>query len=423
MKNLMKYFSYLFVLSIMLFSVGCTVKNKESTPEDGLMTNELSQKEMKQDLKILVDTLKEGHVDLYHKVTEKEFTDKVSEIEAKIPTMNSDQFSFELMKLCALVSDTATRTYLDSDRVGNQYYLPIEYSVYAEGLLVTKIDKNYKEKLGGKIISINGTLVDDVIKGLSKYYGGELEDYSLNAGRSSLSFWNMLNDAGFAPEKDVKVAIEKDGSTEEITLTAYKNGDFDYDELASAKVKLPTDYTSKNYSYSLLDTVLYIQYNVCTEMKDQGLSKFVDELKNFLNPNIYKKVVLDLRYNLGSGNYTHGSLLYNALQKYVEEGGKVYTFIGKNTKNHAIGVIIQLRTMFDFVVVGQKTINPAFYYGGSTSFLLPRSQLSVTFPTKTVSFIKSMDKDNMKAIDPSLEVFQSYSDYQNGIDTLLTSIN
>lgn len=416
-----KFLFILLVFTCFCSLVACDGKIKESTPEDGLLTNELSEKEMTKDLDKLVEVLKANHVDFDHEYSEENFDKDVADLKAKLSTIDSEAFSFEVMKLCAKIGDAATRAYLDTNRKDNQYYLPVQFTAFEEGLFISKIDIEKEDYLGWKLLKVEETNVEDLINKLSVYYGGESHEYCKYAAKNSIPFWNMLNHAGVVSSKDVKLTVSNalETKTEVITLTAEKSGEYDDERMQVLANDLPTKYLGTYYHYKLIDNVLYIQYNNCAENPKQSLEKFMKEISTYLTIDVYKNVVVDFRYNYGSGNYTSGALLYSALKTFANDGGNVYCLMGENTQAHSIGAIIQIKSMCNAVLLGTPTVSTTLFYSHTDSYVLRNSVMNITFPTKTTSFV---DGDNHGSLLPSVTIKQSYFDYINDTDSLLNYV-
>ena len=425
---------YLFlILTILTFCliIGCGDDVKESTPEDGLITNKLTEKEMLKDLDVLEITIKEKHTDFDHKYSETDFNNDLEVLKGKLSSLDSEAFSFEIMKICAKFGDTATRAFLDTNRKGNLYYLPLELSDFEEGLIVTEINIENEVYLGWKLVKIEDTSIDNVISTLSAYYGGESNYYSEYAAKNSIPFWNMLNNAKIVSSKDVKLTLAKldDSEQKVVTLTAEKSSDIDETKNQKVSYTLPTEYIAKKdskgnevssyYEYKLIDNVLYIQFNICNSDPDKSMESFVKTLNPYLTSKVYKKVVVDFRYNTGTGDYTSGALLYSALKNFKNDGGEVYCLIGKYTQGHAIGALLQIREMCNATIVGTPTIYTTFYYSGKYYFTLPNSVMMITYPTTTTKFI---DGNNLGSVIPNVTVKNSYVDYSKGIDTILERV-
>ena len=139
-RIIMKKYLLLILLTLSLLLVGCgTVELKKSTPSDGFLTNQLTVKEMKQDLKFYVEFVKEKHAKFDHKLTEEEFDNEIKTIKSNLDNMSSDEFVFEIMKLQAKLGDGNSYTTLDSTRLVNRKYLPFEVKKFAEGTSTNRL--------------------------------------------------------------------------------------------------------------------------------------------------------------------------------------------------------------------------------------------------------------------------------------------
>ncbi len=415
----MKKYLFLLMLVLCLVLVGCgEVTPKKSTPSDGLLTNELTTKEMKQDLNFYVEFIKKNHVDFDHTITEEEFDSEIDKIKNNLENMTSDEFVFELMKLSSKIGDANTYTLLDNERLINRQYLPFEAKLFVEGYIITSIEETNKDYLGYELIALEGVSIEEVITKLSAYSSGDTLEAKKYYALENLNFYDMLYNAGLVSSKYVQLTLTNGEEEVKVSVEAYKNSDYSKVKFATDEISLYTTEKEDNYSYSLEDRLVYIQYNYCYNSSKQSMTEFVEKVKPNLSINIHKNVVLDLRYNIG-GNQDTIFPLISALNDFKKAGGNVYVLIGKGTRGVALINAMYLYNNDIATIIGEETGGLTNFYGVRDVFKLPNSLLTLTCATKYQEFYKNQNGITLK---PTHVVSQSYADYIEGNDSLIKYI-
>ena len=128
-----------------------------------LLAIEPSQKERKEDLDFIKSELPKLHYDLFHTLSEKDFTKEIEDLELKIDSCSDIEFALGIQSILTKIGDSHTNIdyfkYLDRK---NTY--PIKVYWYKDGFYVIRTLKIYEEILGKKIISINGISIKNIIE-------------------------------------------------------------------------------------------------------------------------------------------------------------------------------------------------------------------------------------------------------------------
>lgn len=412
----MKKFFVFFLCLICIFTISCEDKLKESTPEDGLLTNKLTKKEMKRDLDYFEDFVIKNHYDYSYSISEKDFYNEISRIRDEIDNYTSDQFAFELIKLSAKLSNYNAFASLDSSRKINRNYLPFDVKKFKEGYFITEIEEEHKEYLGSKLLKIGSTSIEDVVLKLSEYYGAETDSSKQHQALSSIVFWDMLYDAKIVDSKNIDITVEYQGKEVVLPLKAYRNLDYSSKKFVNDGIVLPSDKASNSdyYDFELIDNYIYLKINVCYDQENKPVNAFVAQLNEFMNVAVYKNVVVDMRSCFGD-DYTSIYPIIGALRAFYNAGGRVYCLIGTGTQ---CGAVVNIRTNLSTFaqIVGTETGGTANYYGTNRGFTLPNSLVRVTVPTKNHNFYEN---EGMLTYKPSVEAELSYADYIKGIDSVI----
>lgn len=412
----MKKYLLLVLFTFSLLLIGCgEIEPKKSTPSDGLLTNELSVKEMKQDLKIYVEFVKENHADFDNTITEEEFDNEVTVIKSNLENMTSDEFVFELMKLQVKIGDGNTYATLDNERKINRTYLPFEVKKFAEGYLITKIEKTHKDYLGWELKAIDGVSLDNVLTKLSAYCAGDTAIAKKHAALGLVNFYDVLYNAGIVSSKYVQLTLGNGELEVKVSVEAYLNKEYSKVEFAESAADLFSAKKSDYYSYQLVDKALYIQYNYCYDMSSKKMTEFAEELKDYLRVEIHKNAILDLRYNIGGYQETLLPLV-SVLRDFKKAGGNVYVLIGNGTKGISIINAMYLYNSDIATIIGEETGGLNNFYGYRKAYTLPNSQLVITVAATYQEYYMNQEAMTLK---PGSVVEQTYADYLEGIDSLV----
>lgn len=413
----MKKYLILLLCFISLFTISCKNKYKTSTPSDGLLVNETTTREKQKDMKALKEAIKKYHVDYTHKISESEFEEKYNELYNRLDELSSDEFCFEIMKLLALIGDNATKATLDSNRYANRYYLPFEVDLFEEGYIIYEAAKEYRKYIGYKIVKIENTEIDDVVNILKDYYSGDTVARQKYLCVRDIVFWDLLKAAKIVDSKEVKITLERNGSTEEVTFKAFKNSDYKSMEFGKDAEDLISKYSDDvYYKFTKADNCIYIQFNVCNEDPDKSVREFVDELSKAANPDVFHGMILDLRNNPG-GLQTTIYPLTTMLYDYKTKNEKAQVFVLTGPETTGVAVVNIFERMRDYAtVIGSPTGGLNNFYGDKVYYTLPNTLLRVSLPDIHFDYYKGND---ISVYKPDIEVIQRYEDYEKGIDTLV----
>lgn len=410
-----KYFIVL-LFFVSLFMISCQDKIKESTPSDGLLVNETTTKEKQSDLKNLKRTLKKYHVNYTHKISEADFERAYQDLYDRLDTLSSDEFSFEIMKLLAKVGDNATKATLDSSRYANRYYLPFEVNYFSEGYIIYKASKDCQEYIGHKLVKIENTNIDDVVNILKDYYSGDTVARQRYLCVEDIVFWDLLKACGIVNSKSVKITLEYQGTTKEVTVNAYKNSDYKKLEFSKPSPDLISEYNGKYYSFNKIESAIYIQFNVCNSDPDLSVKEFSEQIKTIANPDVFHSIIVDLRNNPGGMQDTIYPLI-NVLTQYRAKNEKAQVFILTGAGTFGVSVINIFEQLSKIgTVIGSPTGGLNNYYGDKIYYTLPNTRMTISFPEKHFDFYEGKD---IAVFRPDIEVIQSYEDYVLGNDTLI----
>lgn len=417
----MKKRFYAIFLALILFSNMLPKKiiYAQNTVQSVLSQDIVSKR--KSDLDILIKTLKEKHPNIYNKNDNSVFNNKINKITQNLDKISDFEFAIQLSELASLVNDSHTKISLNSF-YDNLLFLPFEKTQVKEGIMITKIDKKNENVLGGIITSINGIDINEIKNRLKPMISYDNEVY-LNTNFLSyfyiydiLKYYNIVNSP-----KDITIDVKIDDKIETIKVDALNNKQLSETEFVTLNLKdnITSFNSDKIYFYKKLnDDVLYIQYNSCREDKNLSMKTFTNQIKQEIENNNYKKIILDIRYNSGGSDGIIIPLM-NLLEQKLNDGINVYTLIGGKTFSSALINAVMMKDIGS-IIVGENTGGCVDHFGEVSFFELPNSKIDVSYSNKFFeldTLLHSAKPYGIESFRPDIYAIQTRKDYLNSIDT------
>lgn len=255
-----------------------------------------TQNELKEDLEYFAQNLPQKHINLFAKISKTEFESKVSQIESQLNSLDKEAFLNELFKLLVPVGDEHTRVEPETMGSGN---VPVQFSIFAEGVFITAIDSVHAELLLTKVIKVNGLPIDKVIN-----------ECKTIIQPHNPSYFNtmMLYYLGNAP---ILKGLRISNSAEEIIYTlecengeiidiSFKSGGVQGLVTANKQFqKADMHSNSYWYKYDVANRSIYFNYLNCRNDSQLPFEDFTSELFKSIETNSPEKIIVDLRFNGG----------------------------------------------------------------------------------------------------------------------------
>jgi hypothetical protein len=143
---------------------------------------------------------------------------ELAHLKTIIPRPN---FRVALMEIAALADNGHTR--IDSDSDADPMELPVRVASFSDGIYVLHATKAYADLLGGRMVSIDGHPIDEVMARLEQLRGGTPQWRKLWA-EVYMSWQDVLVGAGIAPDMghSTWTVTSPSGTSVTRTLTPYR---------------------------------------------------------------------------------------------------------------------------------------------------------------------------------------------------------
>ena len=309
--------------------------------------------------------------------------------------------------------------------------LPIKLKWFGDELRIAVCMEENREYLGMKVVQISGYSVSDVAE---KY--GSINSYETERGKLAFLeeiFWEAdLQYLGMLDSnRSVEFLLEDEfGNTEKLNVELRPLDQCSVISLEEMCKELPISYrnaaTGVNYCFEtdVEHDTMYFFYANCVNMENYPLEECFTEMMDEIAANTnYDEIVFDIRWNGGGNRF----IIKPLLEKYRDELSKlkISIIVGKDTYSAAFQFVEDCMQLFDEVFIyGEETGQAITNYTEIKEIDLPALNCTMVIPTVEdyVPEIKKRYNDLERGIIPDIEVYQTYEDYLNGIDTIYKAI-
>ena len=163
---------------------------------------------------------------------------------------------------------------------------------------------------------------------------------------------------------------------------------------------------------------LYVQINEIANNGEMTMAEFMSTAVTEAERRSVDKFVLDLRKNHGgSGSWNRGVILALLNSPRVNQFGRLYVLIGRQTFSAAIMLGGLLEEWTEALFVGEPPGSALNQYGDPDKFQLENSGLTVR--VSTIYWHSWLAGDNRPAYPPHVLVDYDSADYFGGVDPIL----
>ncbi len=335
--------------------------------------------------------------------------------------------------------------------------IPLRLYWFADGLHVVRAHPDHADLLGGRLTMVNGIDVNTAAARLRPFVGGTEEAFRAYRGPILLEIPAAHHAAGLGDsELASSFTFElADGNTETRALAVQKltvesplfwpsrylypelPGDSEdgWEALAEHIERMPLYLQNPQDDYQwqrLAEGGLYIQFR---QNYGDDIQDFQDSVRGALQQQQAEFVVVDQRFN-GGGDYTLTEELMTDLPGLLAPGTPIYVITGPATFSAGINSVAFLRASGgeQVEIVGARIGDRERNYGETNDFVLPNSNLGMTFntglhdvqngcpPWPQCYWRNYLSDVAVGKLDPELRVETTYRDYIEGIDPVLETI-
>ncbi|MFL0248337.1 hypothetical protein [Candidatus Clostridium stratigraminis] len=424
----------LVIIALVVVLTGCNSHYKKVTSEK--YSSNISTKQWIEDIDYLSKNLPKVHKSLYHSIKKEDFNKEIQSLKNDVPKLKDYEIKCRLSQIVASIGDAHTSLNLGFNN-SNTYPLVLRW--YNEDLRIVAADKEHKDILGKKLVSINSVAIDEIIKKVNSLISHENDQWLKVMNVQYVLMPDVLKLLGVTSDEKLEFTLKDDDnkiSKIELfpkTLTT-DNTIRVIDDMPVKPLMLQynvNDLTERLYWYKYIaeDKILYFQYNQCIDKdvaqrygyKDYKnypvFQKFTEGLLNEITDKNIDKFVVDLRNNTG-GDSRLMTEFVNKIAGIDKLKGKIYVIIGRETFSSGLMAAVDLMNNTKAAFYGEPSGGNVNGFGDIKNLVLPNSKLQLSYSTKYFSL---SDKFNENFI-PDVMVEQNFNDYKQGIDDVYEAI-
>lgn len=361
--------------------------------------------------------------DYYDKDMRVAFLQEIENLINRIPELTDAEITFELRKI--LTMDEGRGAWI-SWAAQQAFPLKVEELEHQGelGLYVVRTSQEHPELLYKRLTKINGIPIDQIIEQLRPYaQANTAYESDLFIRKYDLKNLEALQVIGIV-EAGIDYADFSfaDDSGTEITVTLYAQDSSTlretgiWEDFKTRKITLHAQ-DGAYWCQTLAGGQVYARISSCFEDEEYPTATFfADVLEQMKTQTQPATLILDLRENEG-GKYPLDGLQSFLNELYAVKPEHVYVLIDHGT-NGAAGMLafLMMRYNLPLEFVGLPAGCAPEGYGDNLLFTLPNSGLKLGVTTKYFVIRANYPYEALMA---DTIVYQSLSDYQQGIDTVL----
>jgi len=370
----------------------------------------------------------------------------IDSISNNINELSDNKIQLLLSKCVSMADDAHTSVHF-----GKFNRIPLRFYLFDDGLFVIKAKKGFEEYLGYKVNRISDKKVDELISITDLYMSGN-------------DSWNRYKSSYFLASPDFYEGIDLTLQSDSIKIEFVSNKDTIVNYFKSEK---RTDYSDEYDSWRdlaitntmVFDTTnwihlkqdnsllylsqpnkpafftridslnaLYVSVNTSTK-----ITGFVKKIEQEIGANNYQNLIIDFRLN-GGGNYLQQAAFSKIIPKSFD--GNIFIITGNGTFSAGICTVARLKYYSGekAVIIGQEVGDRLNFWAEGRQFRLPNSRIRIRAATgyhdwennKYIPFksfwINTIFGVPAKDLSPDYKVKNTFDDYKNGIDKVLTEI-
>jgi hypothetical protein len=381
-------------------------------------TLDLSPERWREDLQHLAAELPRRHGNAFHTAPREQFEDSVRALETRLPNLRGHEVLAAMGRIVAMVGDG--HTYLELPETLHRY--PIRLYAFGDTLRIIRASTNHEQLLGGRVVEINGTDIEEAKRLVGRQIARENEQYVLRELPGFLTCAELLHAHGVIQEVgDVQWTIETiSGQRVGVRLTPIASDEEVRWASAAQAVPQYRRRPGEDLWYSFLPETgtLYVGFRGYPARP--AFRTFFDDVFRFSDLNPVERLVIDLRENAG-GDFTKvRDLLLPRLKDHpLNRRGRLFIPIGRFTFSAAMTNAADFLKETNATLVGEPTGARPNGWQEKGEFVLPNSNLVVSVSTRYYRF---MD-DDASAVFPHQHIPLKWEDFRAGRDPVLEWIH
>ncbi len=379
------------------------------------------------DLDYFARALPAEQKDFYQLFPRDRFEFSVAELKRAVPQLSDAEIILELDRLVASLGIAHTKVSIESG-IGAQvfHHYPIQMRWFPGGLRVVGAAAEHRDAVGCRVSRVGSLTPEQAEAKVAPYIATENTNHLHALSPACLALAELMQHEKIADAAGrlQLTCLQADGKALTFSLAPRSHGESRRKLVSATDVfHVPAMFSRKQpgayYWYEYLpDTrTLYIQYNKCHDAPGNPFAEFTKNLFADADSRSVQRVIVDLRYN-GGGDSKVVRPLVDGLKARpaLSQPGHLYALIGPRTFSSGLWAAMSFHRSLHAILVGEPVGNKPNHYGDARSFVLPNSQIKVSYSVKHFRMLPNGDPPSLY---PDVTVPNAYEDFIAGRDRVL----
>ena len=343
---------------------------------------------------------------------------------ADLPNLSDNQVMVRFMKMASLMGDGHSSVFPAHESIVG---LPVQFTGFPDGVYILSAAPDHKNLLGSRLVSIDGHSTEELYKACTPLFGQDNPQWVVSQAPKYFRMPRCLNGLGLSSSyKELTLELERDGQVTKISLQA-SQAHPDESWVVLRKVlpgapPLTLENRDKNYWYKYIpeSKTVFFQYNAVADDKEKSIKDFAKEMFDFIEAHDVDRMIMDIRWNGGGNNFLNKPLLLGLVKSKVNQQGRLFTIIGKNTFSAAMCFAEQVERFTNSIFAGEPTGSSPNFIGESIGFELRYSKMTGTI--SDLYWQNSVAMDHRIWISPEIYVPYTFASYSKQNDPVIDAI-
>lgn len=395
------------------------------------------------DLSFFSRELPARHKNLFFQTDRAIFTRAVDTLTAAAPQLSDTDVALRLQEIAVSLGDDHTGVnWLQLPPATPPAVLRIGLQWFADGWRIVTVENTRAALLGQKLLAIGNLPMSEVEAKLSRLISHHPAIVKTRLP-NVLILPAVLRYSGLAPDDHVTLRCATDGGQMSDAMYSLRDdAGRDRSRLVAFQPKSAAlglkDTRSILWSTLLTeDKIFYAQYNRCDgrEVAERAGDKqraaqlpslealfatLRTDLRAAIASGRANTFLFDVRHNPGGASDFGTRFAQDvATIPELQRAGAVFVIVGRRTFSSAILNTMDFQRLCGARLVGETPGGTPNHYGEIKTFVLPSSQLPVTYSTK---YFERVPGAGLKSLSLDLPAEATFADYAAGIDTSIEAI-
>ncbi len=354
-------------------------------------------------------------------ISQADFSAKATNLYNRVPTITDSEIRTGLQALVASIEDPHT----DVEWPYPQPFrsLPLTFYWYDDGMYITAAPAQYQNLLGGKVVSIGQTTIDDATQRLTPLVPHENPSWpKYQIPLNKLTNTDFLFGTGITPDTNGAALTVQTADGSLVTVNVAGVSQSQYPQLIpllKGPLPLYLQHTDRHYWATVIDggATVYFQYSSCTEDPKQASAAFFPQLNAMLAQQGVERLIVDMRFNTGGYTSILDPWINQIETSQFNHWSRLYVIVGRATFSAAMAASDRFYDETAAIFVGEPTGGKPRFQVRQGDFGLPYFSLRASYSNGVMS---AKDADN--TLTPVIRTGLTFQEYMNGVDPALNAI-